>query len=297
MRIGAVFPQIELAHDAGAARAYAQGAEALGFDHILIFDHVLGGNPATHDLKGPYTSDDTFFEPFVLYAYMAAVTTRLEFATGIMILPQRQTALVAKQAATLDFLSGGRFRFGVGNGWNDVEYEALGQDFSKRGARCEEQIKLLRELWTKPLVTFEGRFDRIVDAGINPLPVQRPIPIWLGGHADVVLRRAARLADGWLPIYGPDERGAAAVETFRTYIREAGRDPAKIGIESWINVGAYDDGYGTMLNTEEAWLTWASGWKRLGATHLSINLMKAGLKTVDQHLALLGQVRQVIAGV
>lgn len=297
MRIGAVFPQVELARDAGVARAYAQGAEALGFDHILIFDHVLGGNPATHDLKGPYTSDDTFFEPFVLYAYMAAVTTRLEFATGIMILPQRQTALVAKQAATLDLLSGGRFRLGVGTGWNHVEYEGLGQDFSKRGARCEEQILLLRELWTKPLVTFEGRFDRIVDAGINPLPMQQPIPIWIGGHADVVLRRAARLADGWLPIYGPDERGAAAVATFRTYLREAGRDPAKVGMESWINVGAYDDGHGTMINTEEAWFEWASGWKRLGATHLSINLMQAGLKTVDQHLALLGRVRQVIANV
>jgi len=297
MRIGAVFPQIELANDRGAAKAYAQGAEALGFDHILIFDHVLGASRAAHELRGPYDSDDPFFEPFVLYAYMAAVTTRLEFATGIMILPQRQTALVAKQAATLDFLSGGRFRFGVGNGWNHVEYEALGEDFSTRGARCEEQIRLLRELWTRPLVTFEGRFDRIVEAGLNPLPIQRPIPIWLGGHADVVLKRAARLADGWLPVYGPDERGAAAMEKLNGFLREAGRDPGSFGIESWVNVGAYDDGHGTMINTEEAWHAWASGWKRLGATHLSINLMKAGLRTVDQHLSLLGRVRQVIATV
>ncbi|MEO8668176.1 MAG: LLM class F420-dependent oxidoreductase [Bauldia sp.] len=295
MRYGAVFPQPELGHDAGAAKAYAQGCEALGFDHILIFDHIVGGNPKTHKLKGPYSSEHSFLEPFVLYAYMAAVTTRLEFATGIMILPQRQTALVAKQAATLDFLSGGRFRFGLGTGWNDVEYEALGQDFTTRGARSEEQIALLRELWTKPLVTFSGKFDKITDAGLNPLPVQRPIPIWLGGHADVVIRRAARIGDGWLPLYAPDAHGAEMVETFRRYAREAGRDPAKLGIESWMNFGNYDDGWGANLNTEKAQSEWAAGWKRIGATHLSINLMKAGLTTVEQHLARLGQIREVIA--
>jgi len=297
MRFGAIFPQIELGHDAGAAKAYAQGAEALGFDHILVFDHVVGGNAKTHKLKGPYTSDDSFLEPFLLYAYMAAVTTSIEFATGIIILPQRQTALVAKQAATLDVLSRGRFRLGIGIGWNDVEYQALGQDFETRGTRCEEQIALLRELWTKPLVTFKGRFDHIVDAGLNPLPVQRPIPIWFGGHAEPVVRRAARLADGWIPLYPPNEKGAAAVEAFRGHAREAGRDPAKLGIETWINVGSYDDGYGTRYATEASWHDWATGWKRLGATHLSVNTMKAGLKTVDQHLTMLARVRQVIAAV
>ncbi len=296
MRIGAVFPQIELGHDAGAAKAFAQGTEALGFDHILIFDHVVGGNAKTHKLKGPYSSDDSFLEPFALYSYMAALTSKIEFATAIIILPQRQTALVAKQAATLDVLSGGRFRFGVGIGWNDVEYQALGEDFSTRGARCEEQIGLLRELWTKPLVTFKGRFDEIVDAGLNPLPVQRPIPIWLGGHSDAVMRRTARLGDGWLPLYAPDEKGAAVMETFRRYVREAGRDPAKVGIESWLNIGAYDDGFGTLYNTEKSWHDWAKSWKRIGATHLSINSMKAGLKTVDQHLTSLGRVREAILG-
>jgi len=294
MRYGAIFPQIELGHDAGAAKAYAQGAEALGFDHILVFDHVVGGNPATHNLRGPYTCHDSFLEPFLLYAYMAAVTTRIEFTTGIIILPQRQTALVAKQAATLDVLSGGRLRFGIGIGWNDVEYQALGQEFESRGARSEEQIALLRELWTKPLVTFKGRFDEIVDAGLNPLPVQRPIPIWFGGHADAVVRRAARLGDGWLPLYAPNEQGIKAVETFRRYAREAGRNPDTIGIESWINVGDYDDGFGMRYDTEESWRKWAEGWKRLKPTHLSINTMKAGLKTVDQHLTLLGRVRQAI---
>lgn len=296
MRYGAIFPQIELGHDAGAAKAFAQGAEALGFDHILIFDHVVGGNAKTHKLKGPYSSEDSFLEPFLLYAYMAAVTSRIEFTTAIVILPQRQTALVAKQAATLDVLSGGRFRFGVGIGWNDVEYQALGQDFATRGARSEEQIGLLRELWTKPLVTFHGRFDHIVDAGLNPLPVQRPIPIWLGGHSDAVVRRAARLGDGWLPLYAPDEKGAAAVDAFKKYVREAGRDPAKLGLESWLNIGAYDDGFGTRYDTERSWHDWAAGWKRLGATHLSINSMKAGLKTVDQHLGRLARVREVMAG-
>ena len=295
MRFGAIFPQIELGHDAGAAKAFAQGAEALGFDHILIFDHVVGGNPKTHKLKGPYSSNDPFLEPFALYSYMAALTTKIEFTTGIVILPQRQTVLVAKQAATLDLLSGGRFRFGVGIGWNDIEYQALGEDFATRGARCEEQIGLLRELWTKPLVTFKGRFDQIVDASLNPLPVQRPIPIWLGGHSDAVVRRAARLGDGWLPLYAPNEQGQAAVETFKRYVREAGRDPAKVGIESWLNIGAYDDGFGKHYDNEQSWHDWAVGWKRLGATHLSINSMKAGLKTVDAHLTRLGRVREVLA--
>ncbi|MSO73811.1 MAG: LLM class F420-dependent oxidoreductase [Alphaproteobacteria bacterium] len=295
MRIGAIFPQIELGHDAGAAKAYAQGAEALGFDHIGIFDHVVGGNPKTHKLKGPYSCHDSFLEPFALYSYMAALTSKIELATAIIIVPQRQTVLVAKQAATLDVLSGGRFRFGIGIGWNDVEYQALGEDFATRGARCEEQVGLLRALWTKPLVTFKGRFDEIVDAGLNPLPVQRPIPIWFGGHSDAVMRRAARLGDGWLPLYAPNEQGAKAVETFKGYVREAGRDPAKIGLESWINVGAYDDGFGARYETEQSWHDWAVGWKRLGATHLSINTMKAGLKTVDEHLGVLARVRTVIA--
>ncbi len=294
MRIGAVYPQIEVGDDPGAAKAFAQATESMGFDHILAFDHVVGGNPETHKLKGIYTCHDTFLEPFVAYAYMAAVTEKIEFITGILISPQRQTALIAKQAATLDFLSGGRLRIGIGVGWNNVEYEALGEDFTTRGKRSEEQIELLRRLWTEPLVTFEGKWDRIIDAGLNPLPKQRPIPIWIGGHADATLRRAARLADGWLPLFPPDENGADEIAKFKGYVKEAGRDMADVGLESWLNIGNYDDGYGAQYDTEESWHEWTDAWAKLGSSHISINTMMAGLSNIDQHIEKLAQCKQVI---
>ena len=192
MNIGVVFPQVEIGNDPAAIRDYAQAVEAMGYTHILAFDHVLGANPPSHPgLKGPYTYKHPFHEPFVLFGFLAAVTTRVELVTGIIILPQRQTALVAKQTACVDVLSGGRLRLGVAVGWNFVEYEALGEDFKNRGQRIEEQIEILRALWTKELVTVEGRWHRVTDAGINPPPVQRPIPIWMGGESDPVVRRAA----------------------------------------------------------------------------------------------------------
>jgi alkanesulfonate monooxygenase SsuD/methylene tetrahydromethanopterin reductase-like flavin-dependent oxidoreductase (luciferase family) len=177
-----------------------------------------------------------------------------------------------------------------------VEYASLGEDFSVRGKRSEEQIALLRELWTKPLVTFEGKWDRIIDAGINPLPKQRPIPIWIGGHADVTLRRAARLADGWLPLFPPDEKGAAEIAKFKGYVKEAGRDMADVGLESWLNIGNYDDGFGAQYDTEESWHDWASAWQKLGASHISINTMIAGFSHIDQHIEKLAQCKQVIGG-
>ncbi len=297
MRIGAVYPQIEVGDDPGAAKAFAMAMEDLGYDHILAFDHVVGGNPETHELKAFYDCHDAFLEPLICFAYMAAATERIEFISGILISPQRQTVLIAKQAATLDFLSGGRLRLGIGIGWNMIEYEALGADFSVRGKRSEEQIELLRRLWTEPLVTFDGKWDRITDAGINPLPKQRPIPIWIGGHKDVALRRAARLADGWLPLFPPDERGAAKVATFKQYVADAGRDMADVGLESWINVGNYDDGFGAQCLSEESWHQWTSGWKELGATHISVNTMKSGFTSIDQHIEKLAQFKQVMVGI
>ncbi len=297
MRIGAVYPQIEVGDDPGAAKAFSQAMEGLGYDHILAFDHVVGGNPETHRLKGIYTCKDAFLEPLVMYAYMAAATERIGFITGVLISPQRQTVLIAKQAATLDFLSGGRLRLGIGVGWNDVEYEALGQDFTVRGKRSEEQIALLRALWTEPLVTFEGQWDRITDAGILPLPTQRPIPIWLGGHVDATLRRAARLADGWIPLFPPDERGAAKIATFKGYVAEAGRSMDEVGLESWINVGGYDDGFGASCETEESWVDWAQAWKGLGASYISVNTMMAGFTRIDQHIEKLARVKEVLGGV
>src|SRR3989442_10997287 len=212
MNIGVVFPQVEIGQDPGAIRDYAQAVEAMGYTHILVFDHVLGANPERPGgWKGPYTYRHAFHEPFVLFGFLASATRRVELVTGILILPQRQTALVAKQAAAVDVLSRGRLRLGVGVGWNPVEFEALGENFTNRGKRIEEQIDLMRALWTKELVTFHGQWHRVPDAGINPLPIQRPIPVWMGGESEVVVRRAARLADGWMPHFRPGPDAQAIV--------------------------------------------------------------------------------------
>lgn len=289
MRIGAVLPQIEIGADPAAVRDFAQAAEDLGFDHILAFDHVLGANAESRpDWQGPYKHTDMFHEPFVMFGHLAAVTQRIEFFTGILILPQRQTALVAKQAAEVDVLSGGRFRLGVGIGWNPVEYEALGEDFHDRGRRSEEQVELLRLLWTNELVTYEGQWHKVSDAGLNPLPVQRPIPIWFGGGADAVVRRIARLGDGWLPLMRPDDKAREAIETLHGYAREAGRDPAEIGIESWLP---------TRNRTPEQWAEDAAKWKALGATHLSINPMYAGLESPDGHIDAIRRFKDAVSAI
>ena len=277
MHIGLVYPQTEYPTDPAAVRDYAQTAEALGYSHVLAYDHVLGANPARPGgWSGPYTYRDPFMEPFLLFTYMAAVTTRLGFIPGILILPQRETALVAKQAAVLDVLCGGRLRLGVGTGWNEVEYSALGQDFHTRGRRQEEQIELLRRFWTQDLVTFHGEWHDIPDAGINPLPVQRPIPLWLGGHADIVLRRLARLGDGWLPGFRTAEAAADTLATLDRYLAEAGRRRADIGLEPRLHWGDGDlDALGRTL----------AGWRAAGATHISLNTMGAGFGTAAEHLA------------
>jgi probable F420-dependent oxidoreductase len=271
MRIGVVFPQTEIGSDPSAIKDYAQTAEALGFRHILAYDHVIGANPASRPgWRAPYSHLDMFHEPFVLFAYLAGLTKKVEFVTGIIILPQRQTVLVAKQAAALDVLSGGRLRLGVGIGWNPVEYEALGENFKNRGKRSEEQVEVLRKLWTQELLTFNGQWHKITDAGINPLPVQRPIPIWFGGTDDRALRRLARLGDGWFPQMAPDENGRATIEKVHRYAHEAGRDPSRIGIEGRI-------GYGQ--GSPAAWMKDLQAWQDLGATHVGFNTMKAGLNS------------------
>src|SRR5512147_2360629 len=259
MRAGVVFPQTEIGADPYYVKDYGQAAEELGFSHILAYDHVIGANPASRpDWRAPYSLLDMFHEPLVLFSYLAGVTKRIEFCTGIIILPQRQTVLVAKQAAALDVLSGGRLRFGIGIGWNPVEYEALGEDFKNRGRRCEEQIEVLRQLWTKSTVTFKGRWHKITDAGINPLPVQSPIPIWFGGSDERALGRLARLGDGWFPLVGPDDKCRAMIDKIRNDAKEAGRDPQAIGIEGRISYGQ---------GTTEDWRKDLEAWKTLGASH------------------------------
>jgi probable F420-dependent oxidoreductase len=281
MRMGVVFPQTEIGTDPAVIRDFAQTAESLDYRHILAYDHVIGANPASRPAwRPPYTHLDRFHEPFVLFAFLAGVTKRIEFTTGVIILPQRQTVLVAKQAAALDVLSGGRLRLGIGIGWNPVEYEALGMNFNDRGLRSEEQIEVMRKLWTEDLVTFEGRWHKITDAGINPPPVQKPIPVWFGATDDRALRRMARLGDGWFPLMGPDEKCRELIDRVHAYAREAGRDPQAIGIEGRIALGQA----GLDQKAQQTWLQQMEAWKALGATHVSLNTMKAGLATPQAHI-------------
>ena len=279
--IGVVFPQTEFGNDPAAIRDYAQVAEALGFSHILAYDHVLGANPERPGgWKGTYTYRDPFHEVFVLFGFMAGVTERIGFVPGVLILPQRQTALVAKQAAEVDVLSGGRLRLGVGIGWNAVEYVALGEDFHRRGKREEAQIALLRRLWTETLVTVDDGWHTIPDAGINPLPVQRPIPIWLGGHADPVLKRVATMADGWLPNVRTPEAAADALAALDRHLADAGRSRSDLGIEARLHLKD---------STPDSLRAAMAGWHAAGATHFSLNTMGCGFSAPDEHLHALEQ--------
>ncbi|GAA3790443.1 TIGR03619 family F420-dependent LLM class oxidoreductase [Sphaerisporangium flaviroseum] len=284
MRIGVVFPQTEIGPDAGAVRAYGQGVEELGYRHLMVYDHVVGADPAVHQgWQGPYNIETTFHEPMVLFGYLAALTS-LELVTAIIILPQRQTALVAKQAAEVDLLSAGRFRLGVGL-WNPVEYEALGQDFTTRGRRIEEQVELMRRLWTEPSVTFDGTYDRVTGAGLAPLPVQRPIPVWFGAQSPAAYRRAGRLADGWFPQMSPGPKLDEAKAMIDEAAAQAGRDPSKLGMEGRVN----------WTGDAEELDDLAGRWRESGATHISINTMKAGLRSVDEHLSALETAAETLA--
>lgn len=274
MQIGVVFPQTEIGTDPSVIRDFAQAVEGLGFSHLFVYDHVLGAHPDREPrLTGPYTHETPFHEPFVLLGYLAGVTTRLGLVTGILILPQRQTALVAKQAAEVDLLSGGRLRLGIGSGWNHVEYEVLNEDFHTRGKRQEEQVHVLRALWEQPVVEFDGRWHHIDRAGINPLP-GRQIPIWFGGHDDRVVQRAARLGDGFIPQFLPDAEGAARIERLWASLAANGRDPAQFGLEAQVRLAA----------GPEKWAAHADSWKSLGADYVSIGTMGCGFSSPADHL-------------
>ena len=291
MKIGVVFPQTEIGQDPAMIRDYAQAVEAMGYTHILAFDSVIGANP---DRPGGWDSQydyrHAFHEPFALFAFCAAVTRRIELATGVLILPQRQTTLVAKQAAEVDVLSGGRLRLGVGVGWNPVEFEALGENIHDRGKRVEEQLEVMRLLWTRELVTYEGRWHRVPDAGIKPLPVQRPIPVWMGGESEAVLRRAARLADGWITLqtFRPGPASQQIIDRLHGLVREAGRDPAAFGIEGRVALAK--------LPAAE-WATELAAWRAMrGITHLCVNTMGLGLPGPEEHVRTLEQFKRDVLG-
>lgn len=270
MQIGAVFPTPEIGNDPAAIRDWAQAAEALGYDHVVTYDHVLGAvhEGRTPPLTGPYTERDAFHEPFVVLTWMAAATRRLEVATGVLILPQRQTALVAKQAAELDLLSEGRLRLGVGTGWNPVEYTALGVPFESRGARLDEQVELLRRLWREPVVDFTGDFHRVDRAGLLPRP-GREIPIWFGGFTQVALRRAARCGDGFLFGTTP-RRMRGLLEMLRGHLEREGRDADGFGTEAIVD----------FCRPPEQWRAELETWKELGGTHLSLRAMDTAAEFV-----------------
>jgi probable F420-dependent oxidoreductase len=293
MNVGVVFPQTEIGTDVGAIRAYAEAVEDLGYDHVLAFDHVIGADPAVHvGWDGYYDVDDAFLEPFVLFGFLAAIC-RLEVVTGILILPQRQTVLAAKQAASLDVLAEGRLRLGVGLGWNAVEYDALGEDFASRGRRLEVQVDLMRRLWTERSIAFEtDPPSRVEGVGIKPLPVQRPIPVWVGGASDRALARAGRIADGWFPMAtpgAPESRDELlhGIDVVRRAALAAGRDPAAIGMEGRVGFRGDPDRLADRAAT----------WAELGATHLSVNTMRQGLSTVDEHVEALRRAMEVLATV
>lgn len=273
MKIGVVFPQTEIGDDPDTIAVFATTAETLGYDHIVAYDHVIGASTVSRpDWRGPYTDQSMFHEPFVLFSYLAGLTETIELVTAVIILPQRQTVLVAKQAACLDVLSGGRLRLGVGTGWNTVEYEALGEDFHNRGTRSEEQIALMRELWANDVITFDGEWHKVTDAGLNPLPKRRKIPVWLGGMAPQVIDRVGRLADGWFPFYNPELE--QQIQQVREITTEHGRDPGQLGIEVMIALGDAGDRQRDQL-------------KRLvdmGVTHSAVVTMNQDLASPDDHI-------------
>jgi probable F420-dependent oxidoreductase len=285
MDIGVIFPQTEVGGDRGAVRAIGQAVADLGYSHLAAYDHVLGADIAVHgDIGGPYTIDDTFREPLTMFAYLAGCTD-LAFATSILIGPQRQTALLAKQAAEVDLLCDGRFRLGLGVGWNKVEYDALGMPFEQRGAILEEQIAVLRALWTEQSVTVEGRFHHIQAAGLAPLPVQRPIPIWIGAFAPAALRRVGRLADGWFPHARPGGGLEEALDLIREGAAEAGRDMSGFQFEGRLDYATRD---------HDKLAQHASRWRAAGASHLSVITMHAGLEGADAHIAALAEMAQLL---
>ena len=272
MQLNAIFPTRDIGTDPAKIRDWAQAAEDLGYAYIEVPDHVFGA-AAREGWTPVYNERDPFHETFVMLGFLAAVTRRIRLSSGILISPQRQTGLIAKQAAEVDLLSGGRLRLGIGVGWNHVEYEALGADWKTRGARQAEQIEVLRQLWSGEVVNYEGRFHHLKGVNIVPPPVQRPIPIWLGGSSDAAVKRAARLADGWMPIHAPDAQAEQKLAMLRAEISSHGRDPSKFGIEGWLRMHDADP---------QQWAAAADGWRRLGADLVMLYPMYRMPKFEDQ---------------
>src|ERR1700758_4767695 len=293
MQLGALLPLGDIGGDPATVREYAQAAESIGYDFIEVPDHVLGASEASAPEPGR-TGAGLFHDPFVLFGYLSGCTTKLGFSTGVLILPQRQTVLVAKQAASLDVLSQGRFRLGIGVGWNQVEFTGLNEDFHNRGRRSADQERVMQAQWADPEVKFESEFHHIDDAGINPRPASGRVPIWYGGHAEATFRRCARYGDGFMPLtYPPGEAASAAFEKLRALTREAGRNPAALGIEVWVSPG---------VGGPEDWRREIQFWKEAGVTHLTAHTTytsnhhkRIAGRIAAEHLAAITRYREAVA--
>jgi probable F420-dependent oxidoreductase len=295
MKLGIALPLIDIQGDPATVRDFAQAAEAIGYHHLGAPDHVLGVNVASRpDWGARNTSKDFFHDPFVMFGFLSACTQKIGFSTQVLILPQRQTALVAKQVASLDVLSGGRFRFGVGVGWNPVEFVGLNESFGNRGKRSEEQVRVMKALWAEPHVAFKGEWHTIDDAGINPLPTRRTIPIWFGGHADATLRRTAKWGDGWIMLAHPKgEQAEAEFAKLRGYVKQAGRDPSSVGLEVWVS---------TAEGGPADWRKEFQYWQGAGVTHVTVNSTygrgphrRIAGKTMADHLEAMKQYHAAVA--
>ena len=297
MDLGTVFPTTQIGSDPTVIRDFAQTAEGLGYRRLTVYDHVLGAVHADRipPLSGPYTEHDPFHEPLVLLGYLAACTSSIELAVAVLVLPQRPTALVAKQAAEVDVLSRGRLVLAVGTGWNYVEYESLGASFAARGCRLDEQVEVLRALWREPVIDFRGEFHRIDRAGIAPRPVRGDIPLWFGGGAEAALRRAARTGDGF--VFGSvSPHTHQRVARLRELLADFGRDPDRFPMETMID---HSLGPG-------AWRQQASAWQDSGGSILSIRTMSTAaayhgvarveLPDPNAHIAALGEFAAVARG-
>jgi probable F420-dependent oxidoreductase len=292
MHLGLAMPLSDIGGGPAIVREFAQIAEATGYDGLCLPDHVLGANPAT--ATGRDIASNLYHDPFVAFGFVAACTQKVELSTQVLILAQRQTVLVAKQAASLDVLCGGRFRFGIGVGWNEVEFVGLNESFRNRGKRSEEQVAVMRALWAGPFVTFKGQWHTIPDAGINPLPPRRSIPLWFGGHMDVTLQRCARWGDGWMMLaHPPGDAAIADFDRLRRYTEQAGRDPAAMGLEVWTSTGT---------GAEAEWREEFLYWKKAGVTHVTLHNTFGGYhhkrmqgRTMAEHVAALRRYHAAVA--
>ena len=295
MKLGASVPVGDIGTGSTVMRDYAQAAEGLGYDYLVAPDHVLGGNPnLDYGGRRVGTSATAYHDPFVLFAYLAGVTKKVGFCVGVLILAQRQAALVAKQAACLDELSDGRFRLGVGVGWNEIEFQGLGMDFHSRGKRSAEQVRFMQALWKEPSVKFDGEFHKLDDGGINPRPKSGKVPVWFGGHAEATFRRAAKYGDGFMPLaYPAGDKALEAFDKLRKMIKEAGRDPASVGLEVWVSPG---------IGNEDDWRKEFSFWKKAGVSHLNAHTTyvsnhhkRIAGKTYSDHLTAITRYRKAVA--